>query len=76
MEQYVIKMREAKLRKELDDLKRKDDHWKLKKQQRHNPSPIIALVGYTNAGKTALTNLCSGSELDSQDKLFMTLNTA
>ncbi len=38
--------------------------------------PIIALVGYTNAGKTALVNLCSGANLDSEDKLFMTLDTA
>ena len=76
METYVIKMREAKLKKELEELKKKDEHWKLKKTQKHNPSPVIALVGYTNAGKTALTNICSGAELESQDKLFMTLNTA
>ena len=37
---------------------------------------MIALVGYTNAGKTALLNLCAGSSLQSQDKLFMTLDTA
>ena len=65
METFVIKTREAKLRKELEELKRKDEHLKLKKQQKHNPSPVIALVGYTNAGKTALTNICSGSELES-----------
>lgn len=38
--------------------------------------PVIALVGYTNAGKTALMNLCVGSELKSEDRLFMTLDTA
>jgi len=38
--------------------------------------PIIALVGYTNAGKSALINLCSGSRLESEDRLFQTLNTA
>ena len=76
MESYTIKLREAKLRKELEQIKQKDEHFKLKKQQRHSSAPIIALVGYTNAGKTALINLCSGSELESKDKLFMTLNTA
>lgn len=37
--------------------------------------PVVALVGYTNAGKTALMNLCSGSKLESEDRLFMTLDT-
>lgn len=36
----------------------------------------MALVGYTNAGKTALANLCTGAELESKDLLFQTLNTA
>ena len=48
----------------------------MKKQHRHSSAPVIALVGYTNAGKTALLNLCAGSSLQSQDKLFMTLDTA
>ena len=38
--------------------------------------PLIALVGYTNAGKTALMNLIAGSRLESEDRLFQTLNTA
>lgn len=37
--------------------------------------PLIALIGYTNAGKTALINLCTGSSLESKDLLFQTLNT-
>ena len=65
MESYTIKLREAKLMKELELIKQKDEHYKLKKQQRHQSAPIIAIVGYTNAGKTALINLCSGSELES-----------
>ena len=41
-----------------------------KKQARHRSMPIIALVGYTNAGKTALMNMCSGANLESEDRLF------
>jgi GTP-binding protein HflX len=36
----------------------------------------IAVVGYTNAGKTTLINLLAGSELLVEDKLFATLDTA
>jgi GTP-binding protein HflX len=38
--------------------------------------PVIALIGYTNVGKTALTNLCANSDLSSEDQLFQTLNVA
>ena len=37
---------------------------------------MIALVGYTNAGKTALINMVCNEKLESEDKLFMTLDTA
>lgn len=36
----------------------------------------IAVVGYTNAGKSTLINLLSGSALRAEDKLFATLDTA
>lgn len=48
---------------------------RLKRQQRHKTTPTVALIGYTNAGKTALTNLCTKSELESRNLLFQTLNT-
>ena len=38
--------------------------------------PIVALVGYTNAGKSAIINMATGSQLESEDHLFQTLNTA
>ena len=36
--------------------------------------PIVALVGYTNAGKSTLLNMISGSEVYVADKLFATLD--
>ena len=33
------------------------------------------MIGYTNAGKSALTNYCTGSEIESRNLLFQTLNT-
>ena len=76
MEKFNIKLREAKLRKELEKHKVKEANLQQKKQIRQGAMPVIALVGYTNAGKTALMNMCSGSSLDSYDRLFMTLDTA
>lgn len=72
----MIKARDEKLRKELGELTRKSESLKLKSVSRHNAMPLIALVGYTNAGKTALMNLIAGSRLESEDRLFQTLNTA
>ena len=48
----------------------REAHLLNKKKARHNAMPIIALIGYTNAGKTALINMCSGSKLESEDRLF------
>jgi len=38
------------------------------------PFPIVALVGYTNAGKSTLFNLLTGAEVLAQDMLFATLD--
>lgn len=40
------------------------------------PYPIVALVGYTNAGKSTLYNLLSSSSVLAQDMLFATLDTS
>ena len=39
-----------------------------------NSTPIVALVGYTNAGKSTLLNLLSGADVLAQDMLFATLD--
>ena len=39
------------------------------------PFPVVALVGYTNAGKSSLFNALTGSEVMAEDLLFATLDT-
>ena len=38
------------------------------------PIPVVALVGYTNAGKSTLLNALTGSRVTAEDKLFATLD--
>ncbi len=45
-----------------------------RKKRRRIPLPTLALVGYTNAGKSTLLNKLSGSSVLSADKLFATLD--
>lgn len=75
LEKRKIATREALLREEL---KKFEDKRKIERESRRNNSiinPTIGLVGYTNAGKTALMNILSNQSFESENKLFQTLNT-
>jgi GTP-binding protein HflX len=45
-----------------------------RKERLRSEAPLVALVGYTNAGKTTLFNALSGAGLDARDQLFATLD--
>ena len=61
----------AKLRRELEEVKRtRELH---REARRRVPYPIVALVGYTNAGKSTLFNQLTVSEVFAEDMLFATL---
>ncbi|MDD5259553.1 MAG: GTPase HflX [bacterium] len=62
----------AALHKEISKLK---EYRSLQRQKRQDiPLPIIALVGYTNAGKSTLLNTMTGADVFVEDKLFATLD--
>jgi GTP-binding protein HflX len=68
----MIRDRMAKLRRELADLTRTR---KLHRDRRSRaPWPTIALVGYTNAGKSTLFNYLTGASVIAEDLLFATLD--
>lgn len=66
-----IRDRIAELNRELQDLKAGQEQ----RRQRRKDQARVALVGYTNAGKSSLMRRLTGSEVLVQDKLFATLDT-
>jgi GTP-binding protein HflX len=62
----------AKLKRELEDVKRTRS---LHRDARNRvPFPVVALVGYTNAGKSTLFNRLTRSDVLAKDQLFATLD--
>jgi len=68
----LINKKIQKLKKQLEDVKK---HRMLYRQQRRKSGiPIVALVGYTNSGKSTLLNALSKAGVLAEDKLFATLD--
>jgi len=67
-----IRERIAQLKRELERVRA---HRNLYRRRRSRASvPVVAIVGYTNAGKSTLLNAISGSDVLVEDKLFATLD--
>ncbi len=68
----MIRDRMAKLRRELEQVSRtRGLH---RDRRRRAPWPVMALVGYTNAGKSTLFNRMTGAEVMAENLLFATLD--
>jgi GTP-binding protein HflX len=68
----LIRDRMAKIRRELDQVKRTRALHRDRRQRA--PWPVIALVGYTNTGKSTLFNRLTGEEVFAENLLFATLD--
>ncbi|MFS8841640.1 GTPase HflX [Synechococcus sp. W55.2] len=72
MERRAIQRRIGKLRQEVEELR----HHRQRLRQRREGSqiPVVALVGYTNAGKSTLLNALTHAQVYVADQLFATLD--
>ncbi len=72
IDRRLINDRLVRLKKELDDVKRTRGLGR--KARERVPFPVVALVGYTNAGKSTLFNTLTGADIFAKDLLFATLD--
>jgi len=67
-----IRSKVAKLNEELEKVR--SHRARYRSQRKKSETPIVALVGYTNAGKSTLLNLLTNAEVYVADQLFATLD--
>ena len=68
-----IRRKISKLQEELEEVRRV--RGTQRRQREKNNIQVVALVGYTNAGKSTLLNCLTGSGIQAQNRLFDTLDT-
>lgn len=72
MDRRLIKERISALNRQLKDVVQNRDL--LRRQRSRSQTPTVAIVGYTNAGKSTLLNALTGAAVLEEDKLFATLD--
>ncbi|MCD7826744.1 MAG: GTPase HflX [Clostridiaceae bacterium] len=72
MDRRMIRERITFVRRELEKVQKNRELTRKKRQE--NPVPVVAIVGYTNAGKSTLLNHLTGAGILAEDKLFATLD--
>ena len=68
-----IRRKISKLKEELEDVRRIRATQRVRREK--NEVPVVAIVGYTNAGKSTLLNKLTGSDIPANNRLFDTLDT-
>ena len=68
-----IRRKISKLREELEQVRRVRATQRSRREK--NEVPVVAIVGYTNAGKSTLLNRLTGAEIPANNRLFDTLDT-
>lgn len=68
----LVQTRISKLKKEIVQVRKHRDTQRKKRDT--IPYPQVAIVGYTNAGKSSILNALTGSDVLAEDKLFATLD--
>lgn len=71
-ERRAIQRRIARLQQEVNELQAHRSRMRLRRQ--HQDVPSVAIVGYTNAGKSTLLNALTNAEIYTADQLFATLD--
>ncbi len=72
VDRRLIRDRISQLNRELEEVKKNREV--LRKQRERSAVPVVAIVGYTNAGKSTLLNRLTDAGVLSQNKLFATLD--
>lgn len=71
-ERRAIQKRITRLQKEVNQLQ--SHRARLRQQRQHEEIPTVAIVGYTNAGKSTLINALTNAQVYTADQLFATLD--
>ena len=72
VDRRLIRNRISQLKAQVEDM---ESHRQVTRARRQdNPVPVVAIVGYTNAGKSTLLNTLTDAKVLEEDKLFATLD--